>query len=101
MEINQILKNTLAEDVFVDQHEMVCRKTETCQLFTDKMELISFDGGHLTKEGALYWADTLSKSYFKEFIGFSYFGLLKFFPKVKASWVGPSLRSISSLFFAS
>ncbi len=54
MEINQILKNSLAKGVFVDQHEMVCGKSETCPLFTDKMKLISFDGGHLTKEGAQY-----------------------------------------------
>lgn len=54
MEINQTLKETLGIDVFVDQHEMICGKTETCPLFTDKMELISFDGGHLTKEGAQY-----------------------------------------------
>jgi len=51
---NQILKNSLSESVFIDQHEMVCGKQETCPLFTDKMELISFDGGHLTKEGARY-----------------------------------------------
>jgi len=51
---NQILKASLEENIFIDQHEMVCGKQETCPLFTDKMELISFDGGHLTKEGALY-----------------------------------------------
>jgi hypothetical protein len=51
---NNILKNSLDENVFIDQHEMVCGKQETCPLFTDKMELISFDGGHLTKEGARY-----------------------------------------------
>lgn len=54
MEVNQILKESLAENTFVDQHEMVCGKQETCQLFTHDMELISFDGGHLTKEGARY-----------------------------------------------
>jgi len=54
MEVNKILKESLAENTFVDQHEMVCGKQETCQLFTHDMELISFDGGHLTKEGARY-----------------------------------------------
>jgi len=54
MEVNQILKNSLGKNTFVDQHEMVCGKQKTCQIFTDKMELISFDGGHLTKEGARY-----------------------------------------------
>ena len=54
MKVNKILKETLAENIFIDQHEMVCGKQETCQLFTDKVELISFDGGHLTKEGARY-----------------------------------------------
>jgi len=54
MEVNQILKDSLGENTFVDQHEMVCGKQKTCQIFTDKMELISFDGGHLTKEGARY-----------------------------------------------
>jgi len=54
MEVNKILKESLAKNTFIDQHEMVCGKEETCQLFTDKMELISFDGGHLTKEGARY-----------------------------------------------
>lgn len=54
MKVNRILKESLSESIFIDQHEMVCGKQETCQLFTDKLELISFDGGHLTKEGARY-----------------------------------------------
>jgi len=54
MEVNQILKESLPKNTFIDQHEMVCGKQESCQLFTDKLELISFDGGHLTKEGARY-----------------------------------------------
>ncbi|MEE9310465.1 MAG: SGNH hydrolase domain-containing protein [Cocleimonas sp.] len=59
METNQILKNSLDEGMFIDQHEMVCGKQETCPLFTDQMELISFDGGHLTKEGARYTGQIL------------------------------------------
>jgi hypothetical protein len=59
---NEILKNNLGENVFIDQHEMVCGKQETCPLFTDKMELISFDGGHLTKEGAQYVGRILFKN---------------------------------------
>jgi hypothetical protein len=54
MKINEILKSTLDERIFVDQHEMVCGKGNTCPIFTNKMDLISFDGGHLTKEGAWY-----------------------------------------------
>ncbi len=54
MGINEILKNSLAKNVFIDQHEMVCGTVETCPLFTNMMELISFDGGHLTKGGARY-----------------------------------------------
>lgn len=59
MEINEILRNSLGKNIFVDQHKMVCGKKETCPLFTDKMNLISFDGGHLTKDGARFIGEIL------------------------------------------
>lgn len=54
IKINTLMKNTLSSDVFVDLQHIICDSQETCPVFTKDAALISFDGGHLTKEGAKY-----------------------------------------------
>jgi len=53
-EVNDIMKKNLTGQLFVNTHQLVCGSTSTCPVFTEELKLISFDGGHLTKEGASY-----------------------------------------------
>lgn len=52
--INEIIRQGVGDTVFVDQHKLICGTGPTCRLFTDDLQLISFDGGHLTQAGAKY-----------------------------------------------
>ncbi len=56
MEINSILKRKASGKViFIDPHQLVCGDNSTsCPIFTNNLRLISYDGRHLTKEGARY-----------------------------------------------
>ena len=52
---NQQMKQGLPADIFVDQYALICGEGQmTCPVFTPNGELISFDGGHLTKQGASF-----------------------------------------------
>lgn len=51
--INRLLRGALGDEVFVDTQRLVCGEGN-CRLFTDELQLISYDGGHLTPEGAKY-----------------------------------------------
>ena len=52
---NRLLSQKLPPQVFVDQYASICGAGQkTCPVFTPEAKLISFDGGHLTKEGARY-----------------------------------------------
>lgn len=53
-ETNRAMKQNLSKAVFVDIQGLICRSGDDCPLFTPKARLISYDGGHLTKEGARY-----------------------------------------------
>ncbi|KRC81726.1 hypothetical protein ASE13_04950 [Sphingomonas sp. Root241] len=48
------LMQRLPADWFVDFQTIVCGDPRTCPLFTEDGSLISFDGHHLTREGAIY-----------------------------------------------
>lgn len=53
--INTVLAKGLGKEiVFVDPHSLLCGDDTSCPLFTDEVNLISYDGRHLTKEGARY-----------------------------------------------
>ncbi len=52
--INQTLRSKLDPSIFIDIHQLVCGEGDTCPLFTPDLRLISFDGGHLTPDGAKY-----------------------------------------------
>ncbi|HFC92751.1 MAG TPA: hypothetical protein ENJ51_08050 [Leucothrix mucor] len=53
-EVNEIMKKSISKNVFVNTHQLICGTTSTCPLFTKNLNLISFDGGHLTPKGAQY-----------------------------------------------
>jgi hypothetical protein len=53
-EINEIMKENINPNVFVNTHQLICGSGTTCPLFTKELKLITFDGGHLTKAGANY-----------------------------------------------
>ncbi|MEE9351390.1 MAG: SGNH hydrolase domain-containing protein [Thiotrichaceae bacterium] len=57
--INSIMRNTLSKDVLIDLQQLACGATATCPVFTKDLKLISFDGGHLTKNGAQYIGELL------------------------------------------
>jgi len=64
VEINQIMNSSLKQNQqidYVDLHAALCgaRSADTCPIFTPEGELISFDGGHLTKAGAEYLGKVL------------------------------------------
>ncbi|MCK5725280.1 MAG: hypothetical protein KAH22_00490 [Thiotrichaceae bacterium] len=52
--INRLMRATLNKGIYVDFHKTICQQSRRCRLFTEDLELISFDGGHLTKKGASY-----------------------------------------------
>jgi len=53
-EINMYIKAHLDPDVFVDFQSSVCGDDETSPVFTENIKLISYDGVHLTADGARY-----------------------------------------------
>lgn len=53
-ETNRLLEMSLSPNVFVDQIHIICGADEKCPVVTDQDDLISYDGGHLTKAGAEY-----------------------------------------------
>ncbi len=56
MKINAQIKQNLAPGEFIDSQKLVCFDEEaSCRLFTEDGQLISFDGWHLTKDGARYF----------------------------------------------
>jgi hypothetical protein len=47
---------------YLDLHQLFCGDDPSCPIATPEGFLISYDGGHLTREGALHLADLLSKN---------------------------------------
>ena len=55
LKINQIMKDSLDKGLFINLHQLICGDmSTTCPAFSDDLKIISFDGGHFTKEGARY-----------------------------------------------
>ncbi len=50
--VNATLRALLPQDQFIDLHELFCGDDGTCPVFGSGGELLSYDGGHLTREGA-------------------------------------------------
>lgn len=58
---NDLMKKTLGQD-FLDISELLCGSSTKCRPFTRDGKLISFDGGHLTEDGARYLGQRLTES---------------------------------------
>ncbi|OXR50240.1 hypothetical protein PuT2_05640 [Pusillimonas sp. T2] len=54
LEVNRILGEGVRPESFVDQIATICGDDFKCPVVTPDDELISYDGSHLTKEGAKY-----------------------------------------------
>lgn len=54
LQVNDLLKRTLPKEVFVDQIGALCGDGDACPLVVGDDKLISYDGLHLTQEGARY-----------------------------------------------
>ena len=61
-QVNQTMRQGLPKKVFVDIQALVCKSEDECPLFTPQAKLISFDGGHLTEQGARYVGGILLQS---------------------------------------
>lgn len=59
--VNQLMRQVLPDNIFIDVSELFCGGESLCPLFTDGGELISYDGNHLTKVGAKYFGRKLSE----------------------------------------
>ena len=61
--INQLLEKTLDPSIYVNIQQMICTGfNQSCPLFTPDGKLISYDGVHLTKDGALYIGNIIFKN---------------------------------------
>lgn len=56
---NSHMENTLSKDTFINSSTIFCNEKTQCKIFTDNNELISYDGKHLTKEGAKFYGEKL------------------------------------------
>lgn len=62
---NNLLREKIAQDMLVDLPALLCGKgTIECPIFNKNNELLSYDGGHLTKAGARLYGDLLKENYF-------------------------------------
>ncbi len=53
-EVNQMMSKKIDRETFVDTSKLFCGSDHDCPVFTPDLKLISYDGSHLTKEGAVY-----------------------------------------------
>jgi hypothetical protein len=60
--ISAIMQKTLKDGMFIDLQKLTCDKDGRCPVFTKELKLISFDGGHLTKDGALHIGQLIFKN---------------------------------------
>ena len=63
LRVNQIMQATLSRSVFINVIDMLCGQNYTCPVFTPIGNFISFDGTHLSREGALYVGKIVFKKY--------------------------------------
>lgn len=60
--INNFMKHNISSDIFFDLTEMVCQSEVECRIFDNGGNLIAYDGGHTTIDGAKYIGTMLSKN---------------------------------------
>jgi len=54
VQINDILKEIIDPRSFINLQKSLCGDENSCPAFTETGQLISYDGSHLTKEGAIF-----------------------------------------------
>ena len=55
LRINELLEKTIDKSIFVNMQKLICKGLNgTCPIFTPEGKLMSYDGAHLTKFGALH-----------------------------------------------
>ena len=59
VKITNIMEGNVDKSVYVDFQNIICKQKDKCPIFTKNVKLISFDGGHLTRDGAKYLGDRL------------------------------------------
>ncbi|CAF3743787.1 unnamed protein product [Rotaria sp. Silwood1] len=63
IKVNSLLEKTIDKSIFVNILKMICTGyNRTCPLFTRDGKLISYDGRHLTKYGAIYVGNIIFKN---------------------------------------
>jgi hypothetical protein len=61
--VNKLLEQIIDKSIFVNTQKMICTGyNQTCPLFTRNGKLISHDGIHLTKYGAIYIGNIIFKN---------------------------------------
>ena len=62
-QVNSTLRTRLSRRIiFIDQYKLICGSTTDCPVFTGNLELISYDGRHLTKAGARFAGSKIFKN---------------------------------------
>lgn len=61
IKINNFMKNNIPSDKFFNLSEEICLSASECRLFDDNGNLISYDGNHLSINGARYIGSLISK----------------------------------------
>ena len=57
-EVNALMAKILPNDMFIDVLNLLCNSQSACSIFVNK-QLITYDGAHLTQEGARYFGEKL------------------------------------------
>ena len=60
-ETNRLMAEQYDDQIFVDVARLFCRSDQDCPIFTPDLHLVSYDGSHLTKEGAAYFGEKLRR----------------------------------------
>ena len=58
---NNLMRTTLPADAFIDVSALMCGAGSACPVFTPSDRLISYDGVHLTADGARHLGELLSQ----------------------------------------
>jgi len=64
--LNEKIQNSLPVNTYIDLTEFYCNLQKECKLYDDHGSLLSYDGGHLTKEGAKYFGFKLETIFLRQ-----------------------------------
>ena len=58
----QLARRLMFEREYLDLHNIICKSDTVCPITSDLGDLISYDGRHLTKKGAIYTSNLLKEN---------------------------------------